>query len=169
MKVRKASVADARGIAKVQIDSWRTTYRNIVSDEYLNNMNDDDREKRWQTIIPQENVYVVENENGQIVGFSGGGIERTGNYPEYKGELYAIYLLESYQRKGLGRKLVEPVVEMLKEKGIYSMTVMVLADNPSRYFYEALGAKQIGIEKIEIGGENLLELVYGWEDIREII
>lgn len=168
MKVRKARVADAKGIARVQIDSWRTTYQHIVSAEYLEKMDYDEREKRWQLIIPQENVFVVEGENGEIVGFSGGGIERTGNYPDFKGELYAIYLLESYQRKGLGKKLVEPVVDMLIEKDIYSMTVMVLADNPSRYFYESLGAKQIGTEEIEIGGEKLLELVYGWDDIREI-
>lgn len=168
MIVRKARVTDARGIASVQIDSWRTTYKDIVPDSFLTNMDYEEREKRWQTIIPEQNVYVVEAESGEIVGFSGGGLERTGNYPGYKGELYAIYLLKSYQRKGLGKELVKPVVEMLKEKEIYSMTVLVLAENRSRHFYEALGAKQIGTEEIEIGGKKLVELVYGWKDIREI-
>ncbi|WP_338030297.1 hypothetical protein [Fervidibacillus albus] len=35
MMIRKAVVEDAFGIAKVQVDSWHTTYKGIVSDDYL--------------------------------------------------------------------------------------------------------------------------------------
>src|SRR5215475_2556560 len=33
--VRRAELNDARGIAKVQVDTWRTTYKGIISDEFL--------------------------------------------------------------------------------------------------------------------------------------
>lgn len=45
------------------------------------------------------------------------------------------------------------------------MLVLVLEDNPSRHFYEKLGAKKIDSIIVEIGGVKLNELVYGWEDI----
>lgn len=35
MKIRKAVLTDAKGIAKVHVDSWRTTYKNIIPDEFL--------------------------------------------------------------------------------------------------------------------------------------
>ncbi len=167
LKIRKATASDARRIAIVQVDSWRTTYKNIVPDDYLKNMSVDRREDVWASMIPNHTVYVAETESGEIVGFAGGGKERTGNYPPYKGELYAIYLLESHQRKGLGKQLVAPIARDLVDVGIYSMIVMVLKDNNSKYFYESLGAKLIGEKDIEIGGKQLLELVYGWDDIRD--
>jgi hypothetical protein len=48
------------------------------------------------------------------------------------------------------------------------MLVLVLEDNTSRLFYEALGARKIDSIEIEIAGIRLSELVYGWEDIDAI-
>jgi Acetyltransferase (GNAT) family. len=50
-------------------------------------------------------VYVAENKSGKIVGFAAGGRERMGKYM-YQGELFAIYILEEYQRQGIGRQLL---------------------------------------------------------------
>lgn len=36
MKIRIAVLTDAKEIAKVQVDSWKTTYAAIVPLEYLN-------------------------------------------------------------------------------------------------------------------------------------
>jgi len=44
MQIRKANLTDAKGVAKVQVDSWKTTYKNIVPDEYLNKMTYESRE-----------------------------------------------------------------------------------------------------------------------------
>ena len=35
MKIRKAIVEDATGIGTVHVDSWRTTYKDIIPDEFL--------------------------------------------------------------------------------------------------------------------------------------
>ena len=50
-------------------------------------------------------IYVAENEAGQIVGFADGGPERARDMT-FKGELYAIYILNDYQRQGVGRHLI---------------------------------------------------------------
>ncbi|TCP18025.1 acetyltransferase (GNAT) family protein [Scopulibacillus darangshiensis] len=168
MKFRKANSNDALGVARVQVDSWKTTYKNIVPDEYLEQMTYESREKKWKDIISKQAVFVAENNKGEIVGFSNAGKERTGKYPDYKGELYAIYILKEYQGKGIGKLLLKPVVEYLKEKNIFSMTVWVLEKNKSRLFYEHLGAREIEGVRIEIMGKRLNELAYGWKDITEI-
>ncbi|MFP5115945.1 GNAT family N-acetyltransferase [Bacillaceae bacterium C204] len=166
--IRKAVISDAKGIAKVHVDCWKTTYKNLVSDEFLNNLTYESREQLWNNNIPNGGVYVAENEKGEIVGFSSGGIERSGNYNGFEGELYAIYILAEYQSKGIGKALVKPIIDEIKEMGLNSMLVLVLKDNISRLFYEALGGKKIDTVEVEIAGKQLSELVYGWEDIRNI-
>lgn len=165
MNIRKATIKDAYGVAKVHVDAWKTTYKHIVPESYLQQMTYKRLEQNWRDLIPQQHVYVAETHDGDIVGFSCGGRERTGNYPEYEGELYAIYILEAYQRKGVGRLLVKPVIKDLMSNRIYSMVVLVLEENSSRLFYESLGAKKIDTVEIEIAGKKLKERVYGWEDI----
>jgi hypothetical protein len=44
------------------------------------------------------------------------------------------------------------------------MLVWVLADNPSRRFYEALGGAPVRTQHIEFGGTLLEEIAYGWRD-----
>jgi L-amino acid N-acyltransferase YncA len=169
MKIRKAVLADANGIAKVHVDSWRTTYTNIIPDEYLNKLSYESREQLWQDNIPYGGVYVAETKEGKIVGFSSGGKERTGKYPEYVGELYAIYILKEYQGNGLGKLLVKPIIAELLQQNITTMLVLVLEDNSSRFFYEALGGENIDTIEVDFAGEKLNELVYGLEDIRNIL
>ena len=163
--IRKAVPSDAKGIAKVHVESWKTTYINIVPEDFLNNLSFEKRADYWFSAIPNGGVYVAEAENNQIVGFVSGGKERSGNYSNYNGEIYAIYILKEYQGAGIGKLLIEPIVKELTNQGVITMLVLVLEDNPSKYFYEKLGAKKVDSIIVEIGGVHLNELVYVWDDI----
>ncbi|MEH1764964.1 MAG: GNAT family N-acetyltransferase [Nostoc sp.] len=168
MIVREASHHDVPTIAKVHVDTWRTTYRGIVPDEHLTNLSYEQRANGWYQILnhaPKDGnfTYVAEEEPGEIVGFANGGVERTGN-PVYKGELTAIYILQNHQGKGIGRCLAQAVVERLSRSGINSMLVWVLVNNPACQFYAALGGKPVYEKELEIGGKPLIEVAYGWTD-----
>ncbi|VEP12978.1 Uncharacterized N-acetyltransferase YuaI [Hyella patelloides LEGE 07179] len=172
MIVREATNSDIPAIAKVHVDSWRTTYRGIVSDEYLENLSYKKREKIWYQIFndaPQNNsfIYVAEDESHHVVGFADGGLERTGNLI-YRGELNAIYILKSHQKQGMGRKLVQKVAQRLGQMEIRSMLVWVLADNPAHRFYELLGGQKVLEKEIERGSNKLTEIAYGWTDISNL-
>ncbi|WP_391122543.1 GNAT family N-acetyltransferase [Psychrobacillus sp. L3] len=168
IKIRKADLTDTKGIAKVHVDCWRTTYANIIPEEYLKNLTYESREQMWTNAIPQGDIYVAENKSGEIVGFAKGGKERSSKYKGYDGELYAIYILQDYQGKGIGTALVKPIINDIIGVGLNSMLVLVLEDNNSRKFYESLGGRKIDTVEVEIGGKKFSELVYGWEDIRNI-
>ncbi|MGD6960503.1 N-acetyltransferase family protein [Rossellomorea aquimaris] len=170
MNIKRADINDARGIAKVQVDSWKTTYKDIVPDDYLIRMSYESRELKWKDIISNGGVvFAAENSAGEIVGFSSCGPQRDNKYSSFRGELYAIYILKEYQRSGLGKLLLNPIIDEFLEQEIFAMTVIVLKDNNSRLFYEVLGAKKIDTIETEISGRRLREFVYGWEDIRKII
>lgn len=159
--IREARPEDAAGIARVHVDSWRTTYRGLVPDDVLANLRTDERENNWVGILRDQTKFTYVADEGGIVGFVNGGPERSRTV-DYDGELYAIYLLESHQRRGLGRELVRAFAARLAKEGFRSMLVWVLVDNPHRAFYESLGGVEVKRKKIRIGGATLDEVAYGW-------
>lgn len=173
MIVREASLLEAPAIARVHVDTWRTTYRGIVPEDYLEKLSYEKRERGWKQILSSATdngqfTYVVEDESGQIVGFANGGPERTGD-SVYRGELNAIYILNTHQRRGIGHRLTQVVTHRLAQADIHSMLAWVLADNSACRFYEALGGKKVYNKQIERGTAQLNEVAYGWTDTRVIV
>lgn len=163
--IRAATPADVTGIARVQVASWRTTYENIVPKMVLENLSIEGRKGIWHRALhDDQQITFVALEGEEIVGFANGGEERS-NDPVHDSELYAIYLLLTYQRRGLGRELVGAVASALKARGHTAMLTWVLRDNPSRAFYESIGGQFLREKDIEIGGARLKELAYGWTDL----
>lgn len=166
--IRPARCGDAGGIARVHVDAWRSTYGGVVPESYLARLSVERRLAMWRRTLCEpdgstgEFVYVAESSDGEIVGFASGGAEREGNR-EFSGELYAIYLLESAQRQGLGRQLALAVASGLAERSFDGMLLWVLADNPiGRGFYERLGGKLVGEKEIVMDDVALVEVAYGW-------
>jgi ribosomal protein S18 acetylase RimI-like enzyme len=171
VRIREANSTDAPAIARVHVDSWRTTYRGIVPDDYLAKLSYERRTNQWAQGLgdpeSREFHYVAEDASDGVVGFVSGGPERSGDLT-YTGELYRIWLLERHQRRGIGRQLVHATVERLAEAGSRSMLVWVLADNASRGFYEALGGQFVRHGQTEIGGGLFDQVAYGWSDTAKI-
>jgi GNAT superfamily N-acetyltransferase len=172
MLIREASPTDAAAIARVHVDSWRTTYAGIVPADYLANLSYARREQFWYDILSTPTaaggVYVAVQDTGEVVGFASGGPERSGD-AVYRGELYALYLLAPSQRQGLGRRLTMAVVQRLLQCDLPSMLVWVLAANPGRAFYVTLGGQQVYEKETTIGATPLLEIAYGWPALRELV
>lgn len=169
--IRHADIGDAAEIGKVHVESWRTTYRGIVPDRYLDAIDEDEwseRQRRNLTEAPDDVVSLVAEVEGQIVGWAVGGPNREPDL-DYAGELYAIYLLPGYQRSGIGLGLTVAVARWLTDAGMESMAVWVLAKNhQARRFYEALGASYCQEREVEIGGADLAEVAYGWSDLSRL-
>src|SRR5690242_19435028 len=114
MEIREATLDDAAAIARVHVESWRMTYAGLIPDEYLAGLNHADREEKWRETLAVRNgaTFVAVDEAEGIVGFASGGPERSGNR-DYTGELYAIYILEDWQRRGIGKALTSTVAKRL--------------------------------------------------------
>jgi ribosomal protein S18 acetylase RimI-like enzyme len=161
--VRSAVIDDAPAIARVHVASWRSTYRTQLPADFLDSLTETGYTDRWRRFIGEASnrVYVVED-GGDLVGFASGGRERAGE-TGYTGELYAIYVLDAYQRRGYGMELVRAVVAGLRELGLEDMIIWVLRDNvAARLFYERLGGVYVRSQPITIGSATLEEVSYGW-------
>lgn len=173
--IRPAVLEDAHAIAHVHVESWKTTYAGIVPASVIEGLDKtfERRKNFWAKQIEDnepDNVLFVAEDAGEIVGFVSAGESRAEVVEAYDGELYAIYLLQSAQGKGIGRKLIEACAKQLREIGFHSMFLWVLETNTeSRGFYEHLGGKRVAEGTFEIAGATLKKLAYGWPDIRSLI
>jgi GNAT superfamily N-acetyltransferase len=169
--IRPGQLADAEGIARVHVESWRTTYKGIMPDDVLANLSIEERAatRRQQLSNPESrSIAYVAEADGQIIGFVIGGPERTG-HAVYTAEIYAIYLLQAYQGRGIGRALVQAVVGWLLDKGYTAMLIWVAAKNPATNFYAALGGQPFDSKTESFGGGEIEEIAYGYDDIKKLI
>lgn len=167
VNIRPAIELDIPGIANVHVASWKTTYRGIVPDAHLDGLSIGRSIARWHDTFAESAAngwftIVAEDPSG-IVGFASAGPIRSDD-PGYAGELGGIYLLKSIQRRGIGRRLVSDVAGRLRQQGRNSLLVWVLRENPSRGFYETLRGTYVREQVITIGGADLIEVAYGWQD-----
>ena len=165
MNIRDALTHDAPAIARVHIDTWRDAYRGIVSEGFLARMCYNRTESMvMDRILNEGSIGVVaEDVIDGIVGFGAGGPERTGD-PHHAGEIYALYVLPRHQHRGIGRGIIQALVQRLNVLGISSLLVWVLERNPCRFFYEGIGGVRELRRWIKIGDEAFEEIAYGWKD-----
>lgn len=114
MKIREAGLTDAAGIAKVHVDSWRTTYKGIVPDEYLDKLSYEQRTELWIKNISESDNYVIvaETDEGDIIGFA-----TANKRDDNTSDLTSIYLLEEYQGHGVGKQLLKDLFKYFKKEG----------------------------------------------------
>ena len=168
-RIRDARPADAAAIARVHVDTWRTAYRGIVSEDPLQSLcYETSAERHQERLARQAETDLVSLvavwEGGEIVGFVNAGAERKG-ISGFDAEVYAVYVLEAYQGKGVGRALLAGTARQLARDGFSSVILWALEANAARGFYEVLGGAFVKADTIEIGGEELPVVSYGWPDL----
>ena len=97
-----------------------------------------------------------------MIGFVDFGEPRE-SIDRYEAELFAIYLLPEFHRKGIGGRLFDLCVDDLVRNGKSSMYVLALEVSPYKSFYEKMGGQVVGRKQIEIESIMYDELVYGWD------
>ena len=163
--IRPARPGDARGIARLDVETWRTTYAGVLSTAYLVGLSERRREAGWRGVILREprDVRVAVGSNGVILGFGSCGPNRGDR--SFTGEVFTLYVAPDWQNRGIGRRLLIALFRRLVAAGRRSAILWVLRENPSRFFYERLGAQQVSRKPIAVGGTAIEAIAYGWRDL----
>ena len=160
--IRTADVSDASSIARVQIETWRTAYRDLIPETFLAELSIERRTATHRVYLerrtPAGEMFVVEVNSG-VIGYCSCGRSRE---DERAGELYAIYVLESLAGQGVGNSLIRGAEEWFRERGFERAELWVLEGNHSaRGFYQHMGWEDSGLVKDEdIGGVIVREVKY---------
>lgn len=172
INIREATINDVFGIAKVHVDSWNTTYKNIVPDEYLKSKTYKAQEERWrkryfENADTKEFLYIAVTADNEVVGFACGSSQNEDS--EFDGTISAIYILENNQRQGIGKQLVRKMAEKLTEDKVDKMIIWALEENPSCKFYKKIGGIRTREKIVNIGGKKLLEIGFGWNNLKQLV
>jgi GNAT superfamily N-acetyltransferase len=169
--IREAVPADAPTIARVHVESWRTTYAGLMPAAVIASQTVARREASWSQQIeavlsePVRGVILVaDHPKAGVVGFGSAGREREQD-AGFDAELYTLYLLEEHQSRGLGRRLLRRTAAELSRHGHRSMRVWVLAGNPAEAFYARMGGVRAGEKHEDVAGHTLTEVAYVWHDL----
>jgi ribosomal protein S18 acetylase RimI-like enzyme len=170
--IRPALPDDSAAIARVRVDAWRTTYRGMIPDAYLDGMTVDDSTALWHRVLtaaPNNTNTFVAQADGAIAGFSS-GLMLTEPKHDLDAELSAIYVTPHRQRSGIGRQLVGAVAAAQQALGATGLVVWVIAANrAARRFYEELGAELLIEQPFQWDGMDLVEAGYGWRDLDALV
>jgi ribosomal protein S18 acetylase RimI-like enzyme len=168
--IREAVENDVEGIARVHVQGWRESYKDLLSPEALAGLSVEERMRMWQGAFtrpnPQARRLVAETDQGEVVGFACGGPTRPEGVDVLRAEaeIFAIYLLDKIKRQGVGRRLMRGVLDHLSGHGFRSAGLWVLKENlPARRFYEALGGTAGAEQSFDLRGQMVVEVAYRFE------
>lgn len=146
-------IADELDIPKIQrlaYQTWWPVYSSILSQEQIQYMLDTLYSKAalQKVIREKQQIFFVlyENRTEQAFAAYGPKLEVKGVY-----KLHKLYVLQSQQKKGFGRMLIERIKTELLSIHIHVLELNVNRQNPARFFYEKLGFKIIQEEDLPIG------------------
>lgn len=143
---REAIAGDIPALAALHVKTWNETYKIKLPPVYAL------REMQWREQFKLDDgswfCFVIENRKGELVGFAKGNTYASSHLTTYSGELNKIYLLRDYQRLGLGRKLLGHVSRRFLSKGITTMVLFGIPQNPSCYFMKHSVVKNYSTKKV---------------------
>jgi GNAT superfamily N-acetyltransferase len=175
--VRQARPGDAAAMGAVHVAAWRSAYAGILPEGYLARLSAPRQGARYLHAIQSGigvHVVVVSGQdlrNGGgplVVGFSTARrLEGPGPYAD--GEIETLYLLDDWRERGFGRRLMRSSAAWLQAAGCTSAFLWVLRDNPSRWFYERLGGRQVAGQTIMVAGQPTVQSAYAWSPIERLV
>lgn len=167
--VKEASQQDALAIAHLHALSWRNTYRNILSDAFLDSDLESERKKFWsdnfKTQTPQEFVLVAELDK-KIVGFI------AMKKPEYGYEAFIdnLHVHPDMKGQGVGKGLMKAMAEKLLQSRIKTAYLWVLDGNTkAEEFYKRRGATPADRAIEQFGNERVSQTRFVWSSLDELI
>ena len=126
--VRPMAIADVDGVMAVEKDSFSTPWSRSAFEEEL-----------AQNRLAR---YIVAEEDGQVVGYAGMWLVIN------EAHVTNVAVSSSRRGEGIGRLLMETLMELARETGMGSMTLEVRVSNMvARHLYETLGFAEARIRK----------------------
>jgi len=163
-------------MGRVHVASWRSTYAGILADTYLAGLSEAREGLGYERgLLNRRGGHAgfvaiadgMELPGGGIIGFVTGGMSRRPLIAQ--GEVETLYITDDFRERGIGRRLMRAMASHLTSLGAESAFTWVLEENPSRWFYQRLGGKQVMREQITVADRHATQIAYVWEPIHTLL
>lgn len=147
LHMRDAELADIPLIRELTFNIWPATYGSILSKGQIDYMLDMMyRPEVLERQISREQSFFICYDDDTAVGFAA-----IGPKPADLWHLHKIYILPEQQGKGIGKFMLNHLVQYLKPKAAKALQLNVNRYNNAKRFYEKTGFKVLREEDIDIG------------------
>ncbi|MBA2453099.1 MAG: GNAT family N-acetyltransferase [Chloroflexia bacterium] len=158
ISVKVAAADDLPGIHEVANQTWPATYAGMLPDEDIASFLEANYNLDRLTFIRDsmgDGMLVAVNA-GKVIGYVMITKDRDG-----VAQIWAIYVLPEWQRRGAGRLLWEAAVERGRQLESDELVLWVLDGNePARRFYERQGAHAAEERDFPVGEGSVREICY---------
>ncbi|MBQ2973504.1 MAG: GNAT family N-acetyltransferase [Clostridia bacterium] len=139
MHVRYISDNDYDKIAELYVHNHRTTYRNILSEDYFKSLTVEGARERWTKYSDDANSKIwVAYDNDDFLGFCAC---KKDNKLEDTWYIDSLHVSEKARGRGIGTKLIETAGRYACKSGYKSMSICVVKGNDkAKNLYLRLGA-----------------------------
>ena len=174
--IRRARPDDAAAIGAVHVAAWRSAYPGLLPGDYLADLSPARQAAYAHRAIPGGGVHVATvsgldlgaaDAPAEVVGFVTSGRAR-GQSALADGEIETLYVLDDWRDRGLGRRLMQAAADHLADLGCQSVFLWVLRDNPSRWFYAALGGRPAQDGTVSVAGQTIAQTAYVWSPLEKL-
>ncbi len=166
--IRAATTADSDEIGRVHVAAWRETYPGLMPPRVIELHSPGQRADQWRAGLARGTdgpiVFVAESPDGALTGFGAAGPPREAERG-WQAEIYALYILRSAHRQGIGLTLMRQLALALDARGRHAVGLWVLTANANACaFYERIGGRRDERRTDESEGWACDETAYVWED-----
>jgi GNAT superfamily N-acetyltransferase len=172
MTIRAARPADAPAVATLHANSWRSAYRGILRDEFLDGALDENRRALWDSRLSDgtaDNQFIlVDEEAGRIRGFACAFIDAD---PEWGTLLDNLHVVPELKGQGLGRRLISMIAAKVLQNASKPMLHLWAYEKNvgARRFYERLGGVATACEEEPaLDGTRLNAVRYFWAQLSDL-
>ena len=159
--VRKATFEDLEAITEIYNDAIQKTVATFDTEPKSL-----EEQKAWFSHHDEKNPIIVAEEDDSIVGWA--SLSRWSDRCAYSDTAeISLYVRESHRGKGIGRKLINEIIDEGKRAHLHTVIARISEGNSmSIHLHESVGFRHIGVMK-EVGRKfgrlidvNLMQLVY---------
>ena len=161
--MRAGRPSDVPKIAVIQIETWRTAYKNFLPASVLDALDVGQAEQAWGAAVasPPTPVHrvLVATEGPQLVGFAAVGPSDDEDAQPGDALVAALLVEPRWGRRGHGSRLLAAAVDHLRPDGMDRLVAWVPdGDRASAAFYEAAGWEADGLVRtLEADGGTVRE------------
>jgi len=164
IEIRPATAADAAAIADLHQRSWRSTYRGLLPDSYLERRAETELAARWiRTFTKDEprRVILVATAPDGIVGFIAAWPSTS-----WMALIDNLHVAPGQRGGGIGRRLMGRAAAELRRVGFRAAVLEVIEGNhDARGFYRRLGGIEGEMLIEPIGGHPTPVIPVAWHDL----
>lgn len=147
LQIRKATAADIPLIRELVFKIWPQTYAAILSQDKIGYMleymySESSLEKQMN----EGSEFIIIYDQEEPIGYAAYLPKSPVVY-----KLDKIYVLPTLQGKGVGKFIINYVIDEIKKRGATVLQLQVYRQNKARYFYEKLGFVIIEEKDFDIG------------------